>query len=285
MMQASDPGPFAGETGVRNAPAIVMRCAFIMYLREEHPESEIIKIDNRRYKNCIYFSKTAGSLCLDRKDPRFYHLDIESRPLKIQERLGVPAATREVRSSCPSNENLSEKEAFMTDTKISRLSLGALFASLVFIGTFILKIPTPGTGGYIHPGDALVILSGVFLGPNYGFLAAAVGSALADILGGYVFYAPITFAVKGCIALLAAIAFRKLAKTHLPSTALMAGGVIDILFTVLGYGIPEALIYGPAGALASAFPNFVQGLSGMLLAMVLYPILRTVLTRIPHSVS
>ena len=70
----------------------------------------------------------------------------------------------------------------MTDTKIARLSLGALFASLVFIGTFILKIPTPGTGGYIHPGDALVILSGVFLGPNYGFLAAAVGSALADIL-------------------------------------------------------------------------------------------------------
>ena len=149
----------------------------------------------------------------------------------------------------------------MTDTKISRLSLGALFASLVFIGTFILKIPTPGTGGYIHPGDALVILSGVFLGPNYGFLAAAVGSALADILGGYVFYAPITFAVKGCIALLAAIAFRKLAKTHLPSTALMAGGVIDILFTVLGYGIPEALIYGPAGALASGFciPEFCSG--------------------------
>lgn len=173
----------------------------------------------------------------------------------------------------------------MTDTKIARLSLGALFASLVFIGTFILKIPTPGTGGYIHPGDALVILSGVFLGPNYGFLAAAVGSALADILGGYVFYAPITFAVKGCIALLAAIAFRRLAKTHSPCAALMAGGVIDILFTVLGYGIPEALIYGPAGALASAFPNFVQGLSGMLLAMVLYPILRTVLTRIPHSVS
>ena len=148
-----------------------------------------------------------------------------------------------------------------------------------------MKIPTPGTGGYIHPGDALVILSGVFLGPNYGFLAAAVGSALADILGGYIFYAPITFAVKGCIALLSAIAFRKLAKTHSPGTALMAGGVIDILFTVLGYGIPEAFIYGPAGALTSAFPNFVQGLSGMILAMVLYPILRTVLTRVPHSIS
>ena len=210
--------------------------------------------------------KTRGFIILILKKPtKQIQIRTAGKPLKIQERLDVLAATRKVRSSCPSNENLSEKE--------------------VFIGTFILKIPTPGTGGYIHPGDALVILSGVFLGPNYGFLAAAVGSALADILGGYVFYAPITFAVKGCIALLAAIAFRKLAKTHLPSTALMAGGVIDILFTVLGYGIPEALIYGPAGALASAFPNFVQGLSGMLLAMVLYPILRTILTRIPHSIS
>ena len=84
MMQASAPGPFAVETDVRNAPATVIRCAFIMYLREEHPESEIIKIDNRRYKNRIYFSKTAGFLCLDRKDPRFYHLDIEKPTKKIR---------------------------------------------------------------------------------------------------------------------------------------------------------------------------------------------------------
>ena len=168
----------------------------------------------------------------------------------------------------------------MTDTKVSRLSLGALFASLVFIGTFILKIPTPGTTGYIHPGDALVILSGVFLGPNYGFLAAAVGSALADVLGGYFLYAPITFAVKGCIALLSAIAFKKLSARHSLRSALIAGGFIDIFFTVVGYGIPEAFIYGPAGALASALPNFVQGLSGMVLAMVLYPILRAALSGI-----
>ena len=173
----------------------------------------------------------------------------------------------------------------MTDTKIVRLSLGALFASLVFIGTFILKIPTPGTGGYIHPGDALVILSGVFLGPNYGFLAAAVGSALADILGGYIFYAPITFAVKGLTALLSALAFHKLVKTRSARTALMAGGVIDIIFTVFGYGIPETFIYGPAGALTSAFPNFVQGMSGLILAMVLYPVLRAALIRFPGETS
>ena len=62
----------------------------------------------------------------------------------------------------------------------------ALFAALTFAATMAVRIPTPGTSGYIHPGDALVILSGVILGPSSGFLAA--GSVLrwrtcwADIL-------------------------------------------------------------------------------------------------------
>ena len=42
-----------------------------------------------------------------------------------------------------------------------------------------IRIPTPGTGGYIHPGDAIVILSGVILGPAYGFLAAGIGSCMS----------------------------------------------------------------------------------------------------------
>ena len=62
----------------------------------------------------------------------------------------------------------------------------ALFAALTFAATMAVRIPTPGTSGYIHPGDALVILSGVILGPSSGFLAAGIGSALADLLGGVV---------------------------------------------------------------------------------------------------
>ena len=100
MMPASDPVPFAGETGVRNAPAIVMRCAFIMYLREEYPASEIIRIENRRYRNRIYFSETAGFLCLDRKDPRFYHIDIEKANEKRFESV-QPACSLQNHSELP----------------------------------------------------------------------------------------------------------------------------------------------------------------------------------------
>ena len=54
-----------------------------------------------------------------------------------------------------------------------KIILAALFAALTCAATMSIQIPTPGTGGYIHPGDAIVILSGVILGPAYGFLAAA----------------------------------------------------------------------------------------------------------------
>ena len=46
-----------------------------------------------------------------------------------------------------------------------KLILAALFAALSCVATMSIRIPTPGTGGYIHPGDAIVILCGVILGP------------------------------------------------------------------------------------------------------------------------
>ena len=48
--------------------------------------------------------------------------------------------------------------------------MSALFAALACVATMIIKIPTPGTSGYIHPGDAIVILSGAILGPVWGYL-------------------------------------------------------------------------------------------------------------------
>ena len=86
-----------------------------------------------------------------------------------------------------------QKRGFvMTNEKLKKLILTALFAALACIATMIMKIPTPGTGGYIHVGDAIVILSGVVLGPWYGFAAAGLGSCMADLIGGYFIYVPIT---------------------------------------------------------------------------------------------
>lgn len=61
----------------------------------------------------------------------------------------------------------------------------ALMTAFVFITTSIIKIPIPFTDGYIHAGDMCIFVAGILLGPWYGGVAAGVGSAMADFLGGY----------------------------------------------------------------------------------------------------
>ena len=80
--------------------------------------------------------------------------------------------------------------------------MAALFASLVCVATMIVKIPSP-MKGYLNLGDCVVLLCGWLLSPLYGFLAAGLGSALADLFSGYIIYAPATFIIKGGMALIA----------------------------------------------------------------------------------
>mgnify|MGYP001774926226 FL=1 len=72
----------------------------------------------------------------------------------------------------------------MKDSTLKKLVFAALFAALSCVATMVIKIPTP-TGGYIHAGDAVVLLSAFLLGPWWGAAAAGLGSCLADILSGY----------------------------------------------------------------------------------------------------
>ena len=83
------------------------------------------------------------------------------------------------------------------ENKTKKIVMTALFAALACVATMSIRIPTPGTSGYIHPGDAIVILSGIILGPAYGFLAAGIGSCMADLLGGAVSATPFRNARKG----------------------------------------------------------------------------------------
>lgn len=157
-----------------------------------------------------------------------------------------------------------------------KIILTALFAALSCVATMSIRIPTPGTGGYIHPGDAIVILSGIVLGPVYGFLAAGIGSALSDLIGGYFVYVPITFVIKGLIALFSAYAYRMLAKSEkMRYIGVLAGGIIDIIFVAGGYFLCEYFMYGP-GAAASIPANIIQGVGGLVIACILYPVLTAV---------
>ena len=65
-----------------------------------------------------------------------------------------------------------------------RIVMAALLAALTCVATMIIKIPSP-LKGYLNLGDCVVLLAGWMLSPTYGFLAAGLGSALADTFSGY----------------------------------------------------------------------------------------------------
>lgn len=162
----------------------------------------------------------------------------------------------------------------MRNISVKKLVTAALFAALICVFTMSIRIPTPGTGGYIHPGDAVVILSGIFLDPVTAFLAAGIGSCMADLLGGYFIYVPITFVIKGLVALAAGLIYQKLghsSKTRF--TAVILGGVADIVLVAGGYCLCEIFLYGASGALASVPANIIQGVGGLIISAILYPAL------------
>ena len=162
------------------------------------------------------------------------------------------------------------------NTNLKKIVMAALFAALACVATMSIRIPTPGTNGYIHPGDAIVILSGVVLGPVWGLLAAGIGSAMADLLGGYFVYVPITFAIKGLIAVLAGLIYKKLGKSSKSRyAAVVLGGITDIVLVAGGYFVCEYFLYG-ASAAASIPANIIQGVGGLIIAVVLYPVLMAV---------
>ena len=159
------------------------------------------------------------------------------------------------------------------NNNLKKLILAALFAALSCVATMSIRIPTPGTSGYIHPGDAIVILSGIILGPVWGFLAGGIGSALSDLIGGYFVYVPITFGIKGLVALAAGLLYQKVGKNQKSRyIAVILGGVADIILVAGGYFVCEFFIYG-AGAAASIPANIIQGVGGLVISCILYPIL------------
>ncbi len=158
------------------------------------------------------------------------------------------------------------------DRTIKNITFTALFAALTCIATSIIRIPIPATGGYIHPGDAFVILSGIFLGPIPGLIAGGAGSALSDLIGGYVIYVPITFITKALIAVVAYYVYL-LAKKAFKKTvvSIILAGMASTVILVLGYFIFEYLLYGK-GAILSLFSNLIQGISGIIISILLSPI-------------
>ena len=153
-------------------------------------------------------------------------------------------------------------------SKIKKLVIAALMAAMVCVATMIIKVPSP-MKGYLNIGDCIVLLCGWMLAPGYGFLAAGLGSALADVFSGYITYASATFLIKGTMSLIAFACYKLLSKriSKLPSQII--GGVLAEVTMVLGYYVFEGFLYGFVPSAVNIPANAVQGAAGFVLGIVL----------------
>ena len=161
-----------------------------------------------------------------------------------------------------------------------KLVLAALLAALICVATMIIKIPSP-LKGYINLGDCVVLTAGWMLSPLYGFLAAGLGSALADLFSGYFVYAPATFLIKGLMALAAWFIYKMLSKkTNSPASRIISGFVAELIM-IGGYYIFEGFMYGFEASLVNMPANAIQGVAGLVLGFALIKILEK--TKIPFQ--
>ena len=153
-------------------------------------------------------------------------------------------------------------------SKTKRIVITALMAAMVCVATMIIKIPSP-MKGYLNIGDCIVLLCGWLLAPGYGFVAAGLGSALADMFSGYLTYAPATFLIKGSMALIAFACFKLMNKRigRLPSQII--GAVLAEIVMVLGYYVFEGFMYGFIPSAVNIPASAVQGTAGLILGIIL----------------
>ena len=149
-----------------------------------------------------------------------------------------------------------------------RIVVAALLAALTCVATMIIKIPSP-LKGYLNLGDCVVLLAGWMLSPTYGFLAAGLGSALADTFSGYVTYVPATFVIKSLMALIAFYGFKLLhSKLGNISSRIISGIVAEVVM-VAGYFIFEGFLYGFGPSLVNIPANVIQGIAGLIIGTIL----------------
>ena len=141
----------------------------------------------------------------------------------------------------------------------------------------IVQIPIPATGGYANLGDGIILISSFLLPVGCSITAAALGSALADLLLGYVAFIPGTLMIKSFMAFLSWLvlhSFHQIETDRKAICAMIFSGIASEVFMVIAYFGYEAVIMGTGlGAAAGILGNIGQGICGIIVSCILTPAL------------
>ncbi len=161
---------------------------------------------------------------------------------------------------------MNRSEAVKAKKKMSVRSIcfTAVMAALIFVFTFTFKIPLGN--GYTHLGDAIIFLSIPLLGSKKSCLAAGIGAALADIIGGYTIWAPPTFCIKLLLVLICGLFAEKRMKNKL--FGYIIGAVLGGAFQIVAYTLVKIVMFDKAYAFSTLPSLAIQTAVGVAVALV-----------------
>jgi len=153
------------------------------------------------------------------------------------------------------------------DQRIKKLAFMGLFSALLVVATVVLRFPVPTFNLYFNLGEAIIYLTALLYGAVPGALIGGVGSALADIIGGYPVWAPITFIIKGLEGYIVGNFSKK--NNYL---AVTLGGIT----MMAGYALAAGILYGIGAVPVELAGDFVQVSVGAVIALFLYDRLKDI---------
>ncbi len=155
----------------------------------------------------------------------------------------------------------------MKNTK--SITITALSAALIFLFTWVVRVPGPISGGLVHMGNVPFFVASIVYGPYIGAIAGAIGMGMFDIFSGYIAWAPIT--VITCLIM--GYVLGNVTK-RFNTKNLIIGFVLMVVIKVLGYYFGEVIMYKSFVAPFASIPgNIVQILlSAVVVFIIINPI-------------
>lgn len=151
------------------------------------------------------------------------------------------------------------------ESTAKKITIYALAIALVCVSTMVIQIPIPL--GYMHLGNTLILLCAFLFGPRVGLAAGGLGSALADLLTGFAYWAPATLIIKGIMGFaIGFIANMQCGRAKMLRAKTAVAAVVGILIMIFGYFIAGSIIYGSVYTGALQIPGLsIEGVLGVAL--------------------
>ncbi|MDA3941170.1 MAG: ECF transporter S component [Spirochaetia bacterium] len=158
-----------------------------------------------------------------------------------------------------------ENKSSITNLPAFKIASLAILIAITTVFTFIIRIPIVQTKGYFNFSDVIIFFTAITFGPVTALIAGGIGTALADLLGGFVWWVPFTFLAHGLQGLAVGLILRK--KISIPGILLAFAAATIIMAGI--YFITAGIMYGFVLAAVEIPWNILQNLAGVIVGVPL----------------